>query len=308
MLVSSSAQDGETDDSSTSPLSPRSKLSLAHEDDNIINDGDNDDDDSNPILNTSTSLHDNSSVDNDNGNGNGNGNGNDNHNGNGNHFDQHNDDNSKIWSPSGIWYKDFMHFVGPGWFVSIAYIDPGNYQADIHAGALSRYNLLCIIWWTSILSLYVQILCVRLSHHSGLTLAEAQARHASGNFMRYLNWFIAEFSTVITDLPEVIGIGIACKIFFGWPYWVGVVLSLLTTMVFLLALNYGTRLLEGIVAGFVAIMAIALFVEMGFIGVDVGDIMEGWVLGFTKLDRQDLFAITGMVGAVVMPHNLYLHA
>jgi len=222
-------------------------------------------------------------------------------------FQTSNQKSPKLWTPSGIWYKDFLHFVGPGWFVSIAYVDPGNYQADIQAGSLSRYNLLCIIWWTSILSIYVQVLCVRLAHHSGMTLAEAQAKHSSGNAMRYLNWFIAEFSIVITDLPEVIGIGIACNIFFGWPYWVGVLSSLLTTMIFLSALNFGTMVLEIIVAGFVAVMAIALFVEMGFVGADVGDIMEGWAVGFKDLRRDDLFAITGVVGAVVMPHNLYLH-
>jgi len=221
--------------------------------------------------------------------------------------DSNNDQTVSIWSPTGIWWKDFMHFAGPGWFVAIAYVDPGNYQADIQAGATSRYSLLCIIWWTSILSLYVQILCVRLSHHSGMTLAEVQARHAANRYMRYLNWFIAEFSTIITDLPEVIGIGIACNIFFGWPYWVGVVLSLLTTMVFLLALHHGTRLLETIVAVFVAIMAIALFVEMGTVGFDSGEVLAGWTTGFVDLKRDDLFAITGVVGAVVMPHNLYLH-
>lgn len=211
------------------------------------------------------------------------------------------------WTPSGKWYMDMLHFVGPGWFVSIAYIDPGNYQADIQAGATSRYALLFIVWWTSILSVYVQILCVRLAYRSNLTLAQAQAHHASSKEMRYLNWAIAEFSTVITDLPEVIGIGIACNIFFGWPYYVGVLLSLLTTMTFLATMNYGTRILEMIIFGFVGIMSISLLLEMDFVQPNTRELIQGWVYGFRDVGSQDVFAITGVVGAVVMPHNLHLH-
>jgi NRAMP (natural resistance-associated macrophage protein)-like metal ion transporter len=212
------------------------------------------------------------------------------------------------FTPSGKWWKDLLYFVGPGWMVSIAYVDPGNYQADIQAGSLSRYSLLCIIWWTSLLSIYVQILCVRLAYYGGITLSEAQARYSSPSTkMRYLNWFIAEFSTVITDLPEVIGIGIAGNVFFGWPYWVGVSLSLFTTMLFLMTLNYSTRMLEMIIAVFVAIMAVALIGEMNFVGVSTTEMLQGWAYGVKDLTRKDIFSVTGVVGAVVMPHNLYLH-
>ena len=221
----------------------------------------------------------------------------------------HNDNTNipLVWSPSGSWWRDMLHFVGPGWFVSIAYVDPGNYQADIQAGATNRYALLSIVWWTSLLSIYVQILCVRLTYYGHVTLAEAQARHTTSNAMRYVNWFLAEFATVITDLPEVIGIGIACNTFFGWPYYVGVVLSLLTTMTFLATLHCGVRILEGLVFVFVAIMSIALMVELAFVQPNTTELLEGWFTGFTDLQSTDIFAITGVVGAVVMPHNLYLH-
>jgi len=211
------------------------------------------------------------------------------------------------WSPSGTWWRDMLHFVGPGWFVSIAYVDPGNYQADIQAGATSRYSLLFVVWWTSLLSIYVQILCVRLAYYGNVTLAEAQARHFRSNQWRYWNWALAELSTVITDLPEVIGIGIACHVFFGWPYYVGVILSLLTTMAFLATLNCGMRVLEAIVFFFVAIMSVALFLEMEFVGVSTDEMLQGWWGGFQSVGTQDIFAMTGVVGAVVMPHNLYLH-
>ena len=192
--------------------------------------------------------------------------------------------------------------------MSIAYVDPGNYQADIQAGATTRYYLLFCVWWSTLLSIYIQVLCVRLSYYGKMHLAEAQARHTeSSRSMRYLNWFIAEFSTVITDLPEVIGIGIALNVMFGFEYWVGVILSLFTTMLFLATMNHGINILEGIVACCVFFMAIALFVEMSFVGVETKELMEGWLFGFTKVTSEDVFSITGILGAVVMPHNLYLH-
>lgn len=239
-----------------------------------------------------------------------------------------------VWTPSGSWWKDLLHFCGPGWLVSIAYVDPGNYQADIQAGGTTRYSLLWTIWWTSILSIYVQVLCVRLGYRTQQTLAQIQAQElkhyeqlqaTTGNddvgegsyitaadlvrksWRRYFAWFVAEFSVILTDLPEVIGFGIACNLFFGWPYWIGVISSLLTTMVFLATMNFGMRVLEGTIFIFVGIMSIALFVEMGFVGVDVPALSRGWVYGFVDATSEDLFAIVGILGAVVMPHNLYLH-
>ena len=211
------------------------------------------------------------------------------------------------WEPSGSWWKDFLYFSGPGWFVSIAYVDPGNYQADIQAGATSRYYLLFAVWWTSILSIYVQILCVRLAYFAQLTLAETQARDARTRWGRYWCWFVAEFSTVITDLPEVIGIGIALHHFFGWPYYVGVLLSLVTTMFFLATMNFGIQILETIIVAFVGVMSLALWMEMAFVSPNGSELMRGWIYGFVDVKSSDIFAIAGILGSVVMPHNLYLH-
>ena len=210
------------------------------------------------------------------------------------------------WSPSGSSWRDMLHFVGPGFMVCIAYVDPGNYQADIQAGATARYQLLWTVWWSSILSIYVQVLCVRLAIYGQVTLAEVQATD-NNDRMRYLNWIIAEFSIVITDLPEVIGVGIACNVFFGWPYYVGVLLSLCTTMIFLAFERFGIRTLEGMIVVFVGIMSVALFAEMALVGANMPELIEGWVYGFIHVTSDDIFSITGVLGAVVMPHNLYLH-
>ena len=225
----------------------------------------------------------------------------------------------QLWEPSGNWWKDFLYFSGPGLFVSVAYVDPGNYQADIQAGATSKYNLLFALWWTGLLSIYVQILCVRLSFYTKLTLAELQAIDTSfkTKWSRYLNWLLAESSAIITDLPGVIGIGIAVHYFLNWPYWVGVVLSLLTTMIFLGTINNtgSTRILEYIILVMMSILAIAIWTELSTIGItDTKELFKGWAFGFTNIgngnnndDEVNVFAIAGILGAVVMPHNLYLH-
>lgn len=191
---------------------------------------------------------------------------------------------------------------------AVSYVDPGNYQADIQAGATTRYYLLFCIWWSTLLSIYIQLLCVRLTYYGGMNLAEVQAKQFSERrFLRLLSYAIAELSVILADLPEVIGIGIACNIFFGWPYYVGVLLSLFTTMLFLATLNHGVNILEGIIFLFVFIMAVALFVEMSFVGVNTAELFQGWFVGFTQVTSGDFFSITGILGAVVMPHNLYLH-
>ena len=105
------------------------------------------------------------------------------------------------WSPSGSSWRDLRYFAGPGWFVCVAYVDPGNYQADMSAGAASGYRLLWTMWWSSALSVYMQVLCVRLAVYGQTTLAEAQARHCASRAARWMAWAVAELSVVITDLP-----------------------------------------------------------------------------------------------------------
>jgi natural resistance-associated macrophage protein len=216
---------------------------------------------------------------------------------------------TKRWSPSGSSWKDFLHFCGPGWFVAIAYIDPGNTQADINAGATARYNLLWTVWWASILSIYVQVLCARLAVRGQITLAEVQ-RDNFPKWFRYLAWVIAEFSVIITDLPEVIGFGIALNIFFNIPYYVGVLISPVTTFAFLATQewNSGIRIMEIVIVFLIAVMSLSLFVEWGLVGTETADFFKGWVYGFALPKGHDIFSILGIMGAVVMPHNLYLHS
>ena len=172
---------------------------------------------------------------------------------------------------------------------------------------LTCSHLLFAIWWCTLLSIYVQILCVRLAFYSQLTLAEAQALDCTTKWQRYRSWLIAEITIMITDLPEVTGIGIACHYFFGWDYYVGVLLSLVTTMIFLGMQRFGMRPLEFIVLAFVGTLAIALWTQMALIGPNKGELIKGWTYGFVDFTSEDMFSIAGILGCVVMPHNLYLH-
>ena len=130
-------------------------------------------------------------------------------------------------------------------------------------------------------------MCVRLGYYCDHTLAEVQARDfrlQGSEWRRYLAWFIAEFSVMITDLPEVIGFGIACNLFFGWPYWIGVIVSFVTTLLFLTLQRFGIQYLEIIIVVLVGIMSIALFVEMGLLHPPVTEILSGWyVLVFLQI-------------------------
>ena len=145
--------------------------------------------------------------------------------------------NANAWYSSGSKWKDYLYFCGPGWFVAIAYIDPGNTQADIQAGAVSGFYQLWTFLWVTVLSIYVQVLCARLAMIGQTTLAESMKKVLKHKPLILIAWIIAEFSVIITDLPEVIGIGIAFNVFFGWPYWVGVLISPVTTMLFLATQN-----------------------------------------------------------------------
>jgi len=204
---------------------------------------------------------------------------------------------------SGSW-KDFFKFVGPGWLIAIAACDPGNYQANIQSGALSEYRLIFTTFYMSLLSLYMNFLGARLSTYSQMNLAQVQ-HYFLDTWLCYFNWIIAEITTIITDIPEIIAMGIAIRVLFGVPSIVGVVVSLFTTMVLLLA-DRNIKLLEIIVGLMLMIMATTLIVDSGITNLDAPRFMAGWWYGFVELEIEDMWSVIGIIGCVCMPHNLYL--
>merc|ERR1711959_684182 len=205
-------------------------------------------------------------------------------------------------------FGSFIRYFGPGWLVCIAYVDPGNYQADIQSGSQTGYSQNWVILWTQLLSWYVQYMCVKLQHYSNTNLAEAMAIQYP-KYIRWLFWIIAEVSIILTDLPEVIGFAIAINLFNpSVPLYAGVLLSFLTTMMFLATLHKGSYFIELTACALVVIMSIVLFVEWGLSPTDSVAFAKGAFLPLLPMDASAVQSIIGIIGAVVMPHNLYLHS
>merc|ERR1711959_10686 len=205
-------------------------------------------------------------------------------------------------------FGSFIRYFGPGWLVCIAYVDPGNYQADIQSGSQTGYSQNWVILWTQLLSWYVQYMCVKLQHYTNTNLAEAMALQYP-KYIRWLFWVIAEVSIILTDLPEVIGFAIAINLFNpSVPLYAGVLLSFLTTMMFLATLQRGSYFIELTACALVVIMSIVLFVEWGLSPKDSVAFAKGAFLPLLPMDASAVQSIIGIIGAVVMPHNLYLHS
>jgi len=205
-------------------------------------------------------------------------------------------------------FFQYVRYFMPGWLVAIAYVDPGNFQADLQAGAVSGYSLNWTILWTQLLSWYVQYMCVKLQHYTNTNLAEAMAQQYP-KYIRWMFWVIAEVSIILTDLPEVIGFAIAINLFNpSVPLWAGVLLSFLTTMVFLATLAKGSYFIELVACGLVLVMSIVLFVEWGSSNTDTVAFLKGAFLPIGKMPPGSVQSAIQIIGAVVMPHNLYLHS
>merc|ERR1711977_9745 len=215
-------------------------------------------------------------------------------------------DESELEIPPGVdtpWsFGSFIRYFGPGWLVCIAYVDPGNYQADIQSGAQTGYSQNWVILWTQLLSWYVQYMCVKLQHYTNTNLAEAMALQYP-KYIRWLFWVIAEVSIILTDLPEVIGFAIAINLFNpSVPLFAGVLLSFLAT------LNRGSYFIELTACALVVIMSIVLFIEWDYAPTDSKQFLAGAFVPALKMDPGAVQSIISIIGAVVMPHNLYLHS
>jgi len=222
-------------------------------------------------------------------------------------------DESEFEIPPGVdtpWtFGSFIRYFGPGWLVCIAYVDPGNYQADIQSGATTGFSQNWVILWTELLSWYVQYMCVKLQHYSNTNLAEAMALQYP-KYIRWLFWVIAEVSIILTDLPEVIGFAVAINLFnSSVPLWAGVLLSFLTTMLFLATLHKGSYFIELVACALVVIMSIVLFVEWDLAKPQYPtEFLKGAFVPALPMDPSAIQSIISIIGAVVMPHNLYLHS
>ncbi|KAI3979130.1 hypothetical protein MKX01_016955 [Papaver californicum] len=216
------------------------------------------------------------------------------------------EDDNQIIVPETTSWKNLFAYMGPGFLVSIAYIDPGNFETDLQAGAQYKYELLWIILVASCAALVIQSLAANLGVVTGKHLAE----HCRAEYPRIPNfilWILAEISIVACDIPEVIGTAFALNMLYSIPVWCGVLLTGLSTLVLLALQQYGVRKLEFFIALLVFTIAACFFVELGYAKPDASEVLKGLFVPTLKGNGATGLAIS-LLGAMVMPHNLFLHS
>ena len=198
--------------------------------------------------------------------------------------------------------------LGPGLLISVGYMDPGNWATDIEAGSRFGYGLLWVVVASSLAAMLLQTLAARLGIASGLDLAQlCRARY--GPLGRTALWLLAETAIIATDLAEVLGCALAFHLLFGVPLLVGAGLTLFDTLVVLALQGRGLRRLEAIVFGLVATIGACFAYELTVVGIDGAAALRGLQPSLALLREPHALALAiGIVGATVMPHNLYLHS
>ncbi|GAB2224364.1 hypothetical protein Droror1_Dr00005119 [Drosera rotundifolia] len=203
-------------------------------------------------------------------------------------------------------WKRFLSFIGPGFLVSLAYLDPGNLETDLQAGANHKYELLWVILIGLVFALIIQSLAANLGVSTGRHLAElCKAEYPI--FIKYCLWLLAELAVIAADIPEVIGTAFALNILLKIPVWGGVLLTGFSTLLLLGLQRYGARKLELLIAILVFVMAGCFFAEMARVKPNAKEVVEGMFIPKLRGHSATGDAIA-LLGALVMPHNLFLHS
>ncbi|PCG14123.1 MULTISPECIES: Nramp family divalent metal transporter [Sphingomonas] len=208
---------------------------------------------------------------------------------------------------AGFWRR-LMAFVGPGWLVAVGYMDPGNWATDIAGGSAFGYTLLSVVLLSNLMAIVLQSLSARLGIGAGLDLAQACRRHSSPA-LRWLLWALAEVAIIACDLAEVLGTAIALKLLFGLPLVWGVVVTGLDVFLILALQRYGFRRLEAFIASLLIVIAGCFALELFWARPDWVAAAGGLVPRAEIVTNPAmLYLAIGILGATVMPHNLYLHS
>jgi manganese transport protein len=201
-----------------------------------------------------------------------------------------------------------LRVLGPAYLVAVGYMDPGNWATDLAAGSTYGYSLLWVVALSSLMAVLLQSLCCRLGIATGLDLAQACRRHLPRGWVIPL-WLLAEVAIVACDLAELVGTALALQLLFGLPLPVGVLVTAFDTLVLLGLQRFGIRRLEALVISLVALVGACFAVEMLLLRPDAASVLGGLVPRMDSLrNSSQLYLAAGILGATVMPHNLYLHS
>lgn len=202
-------------------------------------------------------------------------------------------------------WKRIFAFLGPAYLVSVGYMDPGNWATDLAGGSQFGYKLIWILLMSNLIALLLQSLSARLGVVRGLDLAQA-SKKAYPKWANYPLWVLAEISIAACDLAEIVGMAIGLNLLFGLPLIWGVSITVFDTLILLLLMKRGMRTIEIFIISLVFIIGISFLLEMFIVEPVYGDVLKGFMP--TKLDGSALYIAIGIIGATVMPHNLYLHS
>jgi len=205
-------------------------------------------------------------------------------------------------------WKRFLAFLGPGYMVAVGYMDPGNWATSLAGGSKFGYALLFVALLSNLMAIVLQSLSARLAIGSGRDLAQA-CRDAFPAWVSIPLWLTAEVAIIATDVAEVIGTAIGLNLLLGIPLELGVLITALDVFLILWLQKRGFRKLEGFVVALLALIAVCFAIQVALANPDWGGVLRGFAPTSDVLrNPQMLYLALGILGATVMPHNLYLHS
>jgi len=210
----------------------------------------------------------------------------------------------EIEAQASFWRRLFL-FTGPAFMVSVGYMDPGNWATDIAAGSQFGYRLIWVILLSNLMAILFQTLSARL----GIVLGHDLAQACRGHYPRpvaYALWVLTEIAIAATDLAEVLGSAIGLHLLFGIPILLGVIVTVFDVLLLMMLLSWGIRKMEAIIVTLVGTIGLCFAVEMILSKPPLGQVLTGFIPG--PLPGNALYVALGIIGATVMPHNLYLHS
>ncbi|KAH1184643.1 natural resistance-associated macrophage protein 1 [Mauremys mutica] len=210
----------------------------------------------------------------------------------------------------GFSFRKLWAFTGPGFLMSIAFLDPGNIESDLQCGAVAGFKLLWVLLWATILGLLCQRLAIRLGVVTGLDLGEVCYQYYP-KVPRVLLWIMIEIAIIGSDMQEVIGTAIAFSLLSAGriPLWGGVLITIIDTLFFLFLDKYGLRKLEAFFGLLITIMAVTFGYEYVVVRPAQTEVLKGLFFPYCRgCGREELLQAVGIVGAIIMPHNIYLHS
>src|SRR6476660_10392272 len=210
--------------------------------------------------------------------------------------------------PTGPMWKKLIAFLGPGYLVAVGYMDPGNWATSLAGGSKFGYALLSIALLSNVMAIILQALCARLGVASGRDLAQA-CRDAFPRYVHYPLWAAAELAICATDLAEVIGTAIGLNLLFGIPLEIGVILTALDVFLILWMQRLGFRWIEACIVTILGVIAVCFGIQIAMADPDWGQVIRGFAPTVDIVKNPEMLYLSlGILGATVMPHNLYLHS